>query len=50
MSQRSPRMADLTTTFEVLDNEYTELESKFSPLYQDVLAQAYQYHQQLMNS
>lgn len=50
MSQRSPRMADLTTTFEVLDNEYEQLEAKFAALYQDVLSQSAEYHQQLINS
>ncbi|WP_199458417.1 ACP phosphodiesterase [Vibrio owensii] len=50
MSQRSPRMADLTTTFEVLDNEYEKLEAKFAALYQDVLSQSAEYHQQLINS
>lgn len=50
MSQRSPRMADLTTTFEVLDNEYEHLEAKFAALYQDVLRQSAEYHQQLINS
>ncbi|MET2853399.1 ACP phosphodiesterase [Vibrio owensii] len=50
MSQRSPRMADLTTTFEVLDNEYEQLEAKFAALYQDVLRQSAEYHQQLINS
>lgn len=50
MSQRSPRMADLTTTFEVLDNEYEHLEAKFAALYQDVLSQSAEYHQQLINS
>ncbi|MGR5236602.1 acyl carrier protein phosphodiesterase [Vibrio alfacsensis] len=50
MSQRSPRMADLTTTFKVLDNEYTDLEAKFSSLYQDVLRQSFDFHQQLINS
>ncbi|WP_045477964.1 ACP phosphodiesterase [Vibrio owensii] len=50
MSQRSPRMADLTTTFEVLDNEYELLEAKFAALYQDVLSQSAEYHQQLINS
>ncbi|MGR5322810.1 ACP phosphodiesterase [Vibrio sp. DNB22_17_1] len=50
MSQRSPRMADLTTTFEVLENEYMSLEAKFPSLYQDVLNQAYEYHQQLNKS
>ncbi|MCC4225349.1 acyl carrier protein phosphodiesterase [Vibrio campbellii] len=50
MSQRSPRMADLTTTFEVLDREYEQLEGKFSTLYQDVLEQSSQFHQQLVNS
>lgn len=50
MSQRSPRMADLTTTFEVLDNEYEQLEAKFGALYQDVLRQSAEYHQQLINS
>lgn len=50
MSQRSPRMADLTTTFEVLDNEYEQLEAKFAALYQDVLSQSADYHQQLINS
>ncbi|WP_434528762.1 ACP phosphodiesterase [Vibrio sp. K4] len=50
MSQRSPRMADLTTTFEVLDNEYEQLEVKFAALYQDVLRQSAEYHQQLINS
>ncbi|MHA2708150.1 acyl carrier protein phosphodiesterase [Vibrio owensii] len=50
MSQRSPRMADLTTTFEVLDNEYEQLEAKFAALYRDVLSQSAEYHQQLINS
>lgn len=50
MSQRSPRMADLTTTFEVLDNEYEQLEAKFAALYKDVLSQSAEYHQQLINS
>lgn len=50
MSQRSPRMADLTTTFEVLDSEYEQLEAKFAALYQDVLRQSAEYHQQLINS
>lgn len=50
MSQRSPRMADLTTTFEVLDNEYEQLEAKFAALYQDVLSQSAEYHHQLINS
>ncbi|WP_061009236.1 ACP phosphodiesterase [Vibrio sp. CUB2] len=50
MSQRSPRMADLTTTFEDLDNEYEQLEAKFAALYQDVLSQSAEYHQQLINS
>lgn len=50
MSQRSPRMADLTTTFEVLDNEYEQLEAKFAALYRDVLRQSAEYHQQLINS
>ncbi|USD52437.1 DUF479 domain-containing protein [Vibrio sp. SCSIO 43153] len=50
MSQRTPRMADLTTTFEVLDNEYEQLEAKFAALYQDVLNQAAEHHQQLINS
>ncbi len=50
MSQRSARMADLTTTFEVLDNEYEQLEAKFAALYQDVLRQSAEYHQQLINS
>lgn len=50
MSQRSPRMADLATTFEVLDNEYEQLEAKFAALYQDVLRQSAEYHQQLINS
>ncbi|MFM2623698.1 acyl carrier protein phosphodiesterase [Vibrio owensii] len=50
MSQRSPRMADLTTTFEVLDNEYEQLEAKFAALYQDVLRQSAEYHQQLIDS
>ncbi|MGD1451539.1 ACP phosphodiesterase [Vibrio harveyi] len=50
MSQRTPRMADLTTTFEVLDNEYEQLEGKFAALYRDVLSQSAEYHQQLINS
>ncbi|ARC21467.1 ACP phosphodiesterase [Vibrio parahaemolyticus] len=50
MSQRSPRMADLTTTFEVLDGEYAALESNFSELYQDVLRQSLEFHQQLSSS
>jgi acyl carrier protein phosphodiesterase len=50
MSQRTPRMADLATTFEVLDNEYEQLEAKFAALYQDVLNQAAEHHQQLINS
>ncbi len=48
MSQRSPRMADLTTTFSVLDTEYATLEAKFPLLYRDVLAQALEYHTRLM--
>ncbi|PFG58261.1 acyl carrier protein phosphodiesterase [Vibrio sp. ES.051] len=47
MSQRSPRMADLTTTFSVIEQEYLFLEDKFSSLYQDVLRQSYEYQQQL---
>ncbi|MHA2861498.1 acyl carrier protein phosphodiesterase [Vibrio harveyi] len=50
MSQRTPRMADLKTTFEVLDNEYEQLEGKFAALYRDVLSQSAEYHQQLINS
>jgi acyl carrier protein phosphodiesterase len=50
MSQRSPRMADLTTTFLVLDEEYEALEAKFPVLYQDVLVQALEYHKQLVNA
>lgn len=50
MSQRSPRMADLTTTFEVLDGEYAALEANFSELYQDVLRQSLEFHQQLISS
>ncbi|YCO02048.1 acyl carrier protein phosphodiesterase [Vibrio sp. VNB-15] len=50
MSQRTPRMADLTTTFEVLDKEYSTLEAKFPALYLDVLNQSNRFHQQLINS
>ncbi len=50
MSQRSPRMADLTTTFAVLDDEYSTLEAKFPPLYRDVLKQANAYYEQLINT
>ena len=50
MSQRSPRMADLTTTFSVLEEEYEVLEAKFPVLYQDVLVQALEYHKQLINA
>ncbi len=50
MSQRSPRMADLTTTFSVLDEEYSTLEVKFPLLYRDVLAQALEYHTQLITT
>lgn len=50
MSQRSPRMADLTTTFSVLEEEYEALEAKFPVLYQDVLVQALEYHKQLINA
>ncbi|MGR5231661.1 acyl carrier protein phosphodiesterase [Vibrio rotiferianus] len=50
MSQRSARMADLTTTFPVLDNEYAQLEAQFSELYLDVLHQSVEFHQQLINS
>jgi hypothetical protein len=34
----------------VLENEYMSLEAKFPSLYQDVLNQAYEYHQQLNKS
>ncbi|MEF1310923.1 ACP phosphodiesterase [Vibrio mytili] len=47
MSQRSSRMADLTTTFEVLEREYLLLEAKFPRLYIDVLSQSLQYHKYL---
>ncbi|ELA7567557.1 TPA: ACP phosphodiesterase [Vibrio alginolyticus] len=50
MSQRSPRMADLTTTFKVIESDYTELEEKFSSLYRDVLRQSYDFQQQLNDS
>ncbi|WP_038870798.1 MULTISPECIES: acyl carrier protein phosphodiesterase [Vibrio] len=50
MSQRTPRMADLTTTFEVLDREYSTLEAKFPALYQDVLSESREFYQQLINS
>nr|WP_319557183.1 ACP phosphodiesterase [uncultured Vibrio sp.] len=49
MSQRSPRMSDLTTTFAVLDEEYAILEAKFPTIYRDVLQQALEFHQQLIN-
>ncbi len=48
MSKRSPRMVELITTFAVLANEYQALESQFPSLYQDVLAQAFEYQQQLI--
>lgn len=50
MSQRSPRMADLTTTFSVLEEEYEVLEAKFPILYRDVLVQALEFHKQLVIS
>ncbi len=50
MSKRSPRLADLTTTFAVLDQEYAILEAKFPALYSDVLQQALGFHQQLLNA
>ena len=50
MSQRSPRMADLTTTFKVIESDYTVLEEKFSTLYRDVLRQSYDFQQQLIDS
>ncbi|BDR16363.1 ACP phosphodiesterase [Vibrio sp. STUT-A11] len=50
MSKRSPRLADLTTTFAILDQEYAILEAKFPPLYSDVLQQALEYHQNLLNA
>ncbi|WP_319552586.1 ACP phosphodiesterase [uncultured Vibrio sp.] len=50
MSKRSPRLADLTTTFAVLDQEYVILEAKFPALYSDVLQQALGFHQQLLNA
>ncbi|MDV6250209.1 ACP phosphodiesterase [Vibrio sp. EA2] len=50
MSQRSPRMSDLTTTFAVLDQEYELLEAKFPALYSDVLQQALEFHLQLINA
>ncbi|MCG9702764.1 ACP phosphodiesterase [Vibrio natriegens] len=50
MSQRSPRMSDLTTTFAVLDEQYATLEAKFPLLYHDVLRQAFEFHQQLINA
>ncbi|WP_417877237.1 ACP phosphodiesterase [Vibrio sp.] len=50
MSKRSPRLADLTTTFAVLDQEYAILEAKFPVLYSDVLQQALGFHQQLLNA
>ncbi|GAJ76639.1 acyl carrier protein phosphodiesterase [Vibrio sp. JCM 18905] len=50
MSQRSPRMADLTTTFRVIESDYTVLEEKFSTLYRDVLRQSYDFQQHLIDS
>ncbi|MCK8062376.1 ACP phosphodiesterase [Vibrio sp. 1CM7H] len=50
MSQRSSRMADLTTTFKVIESDYTELEEKFSTLYRDVLRQSYDFQQHLIDS
>lgn len=50
MSKRSPRLADLTTTFAVLDQEYELLEAKFPILYSDVLQQALEFHLQLINA
>lgn len=47
MSKRSPRMANLTTTFTVLDEEYSTFEAKFPLLYQDVLDQALEYYKQI---
>lgn len=48
MSKRSPRMADLTTTFVVLENEYSTLASQFPLLYQDVLIKALRHHRGLI--
>ncbi|BCG15141.1 hypothetical protein YZOS03_36240 [Vibrio alginolyticus] len=43
-------MADLITTFKVIESDYTELEEKFSSLYRDVLRQSYDFQQQLNDS
>ncbi len=50
MSQRTPRMANLTTTIAVLDDAYFTLEAKFPNLYQDVLAQSLEYYTQLIST
>ncbi|MEX3070828.1 ACP phosphodiesterase [Vibrio alginolyticus] len=50
MSKRSPRMANLATTFTVLENEYSTLEAHFPSLYTDVLAKAVRQHKQLVKA
>ncbi|MDF2154821.1 ACP phosphodiesterase [Vibrio sp. CAU 1672] len=48
MSQRSHRMANLTTTFGVLEKQYNQLEERFAPLYRDVLLQAGNFQSSLL--